>query len=64
MYFLFSGEGPTDMGNCRDEAMACQGEAYQHGPMAVVVDQIVAGWPCSSSKLRTFGFRECGTAWS
>ncbi len=56
MYFLFSGEGPTDLGTCDDGASACEGDRYQHGPMTVVVDQVV------EAKLR-FSFLEtqyCG----
>ena len=41
MYFLFSGEGPTDLGLCVDNAPTCEGDKYQHGPMTVMVDQIV-----------------------
>ncbi len=41
MYFLFSGEGATDLGLCADGAAACEGNDYQHGPMTVIVDQIV-----------------------
>lgn len=41
MYFLFSGEGPTDLGLCADDAPTCEGDQYEHGPMTVMVDQIV-----------------------
>ncbi len=41
MYFLFSGEGPTDLGACADSAATCEGNDYQHGPLTVIVDQIV-----------------------
>ena len=41
MYFLFSGEGPTDLGLCADSAATCEGDEYHHGPMTVMVDQIV-----------------------
>lgn len=41
MYFLFSGEGPTDLGVCATESYACEAEAYNHGPMTIIVDQIV-----------------------
>jgi len=41
MYFLFSGEGVTDLGACADSAATCEGSDYQHGPMTVIVDQIV-----------------------
>lgn len=40
MYFLFSGEGPTDLGIARSSADVCEGEDYDFGPMAVMVDQI------------------------
>ncbi len=41
MYFLFSGEGATDLGECADSPATCEGNDYQHGPMTVIVDQIV-----------------------
>ena len=41
MYFLFSGEGATDLGACAAGAAVCEGQDYQHGPMTVIVDQIV-----------------------
>jgi hypothetical protein len=41
MYFLFSGEGPTDLGMCADGAATCEGSQYLHGPMTVIVDKIV-----------------------
>lgn len=41
MYFLFSGEGPTDLGLCAHEADSCEGSEYLHGPMTVMVDHIV-----------------------
>ncbi len=41
MYYLFSGEGATDLGLCAGNAAKCEGDDYQHGPMTVIVDQIV-----------------------
>ncbi len=41
MYFLFNGEGPTDMGVGTSAAVICEGEDYRCGPMAAIVDQIV-----------------------
>ncbi len=41
MYFLFSGEGPTDLGMCADGAATCEGNDYHYGPMTLIVDQIV-----------------------
>lgn len=41
MYFLFSGEGPTDMGVGTGAAVICEDDEYLCGPMAVIVDQIV-----------------------
>ncbi len=41
MYFLFSGEGSTDMGVGSNAATICEGENYECGPMAIFVDQIV-----------------------
>lgn len=41
MYFLLSGEGPSDIGACANGADECEGEAFAHGPMAMLVDRIV-----------------------
>ncbi|HEV3439309.1 MAG TPA: hypothetical protein VG122_18225 [Gemmata sp.] len=41
MFFLFSGEGPTDMGSGLSPGQISEGEQFQHGPMAAIVDQIV-----------------------
>jgi len=41
MYFLFSGEGPTDLGIGVGNAELYEGDGYHHGPMTVIVDQIV-----------------------
>ena len=41
MYFLFSGEGPADLGGYNAPVYMCQGDEYSHGPMTMVVDQII-----------------------
>ena len=41
MYFLFSGEGSTDMGKGRLQDRICEGNDYELGPMAMIVDQVV-----------------------
>lgn len=41
MYFLLSGEGPTDMGLCADNMTTCEGDHHQQGPMAIIISQIV-----------------------
>jgi len=41
MYFLLSGEGPTDIGTCADGSLACGGTAFLHGPMSAIVDRLV-----------------------
>ncbi len=41
MFFLFSGEGPTDLGECAGNNMQCDGSDYDYGPMTVIVSQIV-----------------------
>jgi hypothetical protein len=43
MFFLFSGEGPTDCGVGMTNGMICEGDAFLHGPMTVIADQIVEG---------------------
>ncbi|MFK0571208.1 hypothetical protein [Endozoicomonas sp.] len=41
MYLLFSGEGPTDMGQSTATAEVCEGTDFLPGPMAWFVDQWV-----------------------
>lgn len=41
MYFLLSGEGPTDIGRCFDNMDTCEGRNHIQGPMAIIVSQIV-----------------------
>lgn len=40
MMLLLSGEGPTDIGVCRDGGAPCDADRFQPGPMAVIVDQL------------------------
>ena len=40
MYFLFSGEGPTDLGQCDLGLVECEGTNFKYGPLAVIVEQI------------------------
>lgn len=47
MIFLLAGEGPTDIGACRDQRRECGGANFEPGPLAVMVRQIVdheLGW--------------------
>lgn len=41
MYFLLSGEGPTDIGLCSDGMNACEGNSHLKGPMAIIISQLV-----------------------
>ncbi len=41
MYFLFSGEGKQDLGQCSNGESACEAGQYEHGPLTVIADQIV-----------------------
>lgn len=41
MYFLLSGEGSTDLGVCTTNALVCEGDAFDCGPMTLVVEHIV-----------------------
>lgn len=41
MLLLLSGEGPSDLGRCAMPVGQCDGDAFEAGPMAVLVDQIV-----------------------
>lgn len=40
MYFLLSGEGPTDLGSRICEAEVCEAENFLAGPLALIVDQM------------------------
>ncbi len=56
MYFMFSGEGPTDMGVCQGNADQCHSDSFDYGPMVVVVDQIVERrWAYSLVESLAFG---------
>lgn len=41
MIFLLAGEGPSDMGGCRNQRRECSGADFDAGPLAVMVRQIV-----------------------
>lgn len=40
MFFLVSGEGPGDIGRCR-QGEQCDGADFQPGPMSLILDQLV-----------------------
>jgi len=40
MYFLFSGEGATDLGSGNSNAPVSEGDDYAPGPMALLVEQV------------------------
>ncbi|WP_035239152.1 hypothetical protein [Desulfobacter vibrioformis] len=40
MYFLLSGEGPTDLGVCPNGLAICEGEQHSQGPLAIIMSQI------------------------
>lgn len=48
MLLLLSGEGPSDLGRCAMPVGQCDGDAFEAGPMAVLVDQIVQEVLCYS----------------
>jgi hypothetical protein len=41
MFVLFSGEGPTDCGQCQSGTETCEGADYDYGPMTSLADQII-----------------------
>lgn len=41
MYFLLSGEGPTDIGLCSEGTNKCEGNKHLQGPMAIIISQLV-----------------------
>ena len=56
MFFLFSGEGPTDLGVCASGMNYCGGEDFLHGPMAMIADQIV----CQQHQYSFLDGMQCG----
>ncbi len=52
MYFLFSGEGSTDMGTGKHNNRICEGDDYEPGPMALLIEQLVTAKKRSSSVLQ------------
>lgn len=57
MYFLFSGEGPTDLGSSASPGLIAEGDDFLYGPMAILADQIV--FNCHSYSLletRWYGY--------
>jgi hypothetical protein len=43
MFFLFSGEGSTDLGVSTSDAIVCQGHDDVVGPLAIMADHVVKG---------------------
>jgi len=41
MFFLLSGEGPTDLGSCNVPDTINESKNFQHGPLTIVVDRII-----------------------
>lgn len=41
MIFLLAGEGPSDMGGCRNQLRECSGAVFEAAPLAVMVRQLV-----------------------
>lgn len=41
MIFVLSGEGPTDLGTCKNTQGGCSGNDLEIGPMTVLVEQLV-----------------------
>jgi hypothetical protein len=57
MFFLFSGEGSTDLGLCAGNSEMCVGIDYLHGPMTFFVEHLVkAKHPDSPLKWGRVGF--------
>lgn len=42
MILILSGEGPSDLGACRNAQGVCQLDDYRPGPMAILVDELIA----------------------
>jgi hypothetical protein len=43
MFFLISGEGKTDMGQCAFGQSRCSGSEFQPGPMGLILDRLLEG---------------------
>ncbi|MDR3622283.1 MAG: hypothetical protein P4L85_23230 [Paludisphaera borealis] len=57
MFFLLSGEGATDLGQSKGDAEISAGDDYEHGPMAILVSQIVESHDnYSPLESQVFGF--------
>ena len=57
MILLLSGEGPSDIGSCRQASEECTGDNFQAGPMALLVDQLVTPvWNYSPLEVSAFTF--------
>jgi hypothetical protein len=57
MLILLSGEGATDMGRCEMQTHECEGANFRAGPMALLVDQVVARvWDYSPRDTGAFCF--------
>lgn len=41
MMLVLSGEGPTDLGRCRTPVGTCSGDDFAHGPLAMLLDQLL-----------------------
>lgn len=41
MILVLSGEGPTDLGSCNTGAEQCQDDAFDIGPIAVIIDKMI-----------------------
>lgn len=41
MHFLFSGEGPTNLGTCSVTGDLCEGASFIYGPLTSIVDRLV-----------------------
>jgi len=41
MIFVVSGEGPTDIGTCRNGMDSCKGDEFRAGPMTHIIDKLV-----------------------
>lgn len=41
MIFVLSGEGPSDLGTCDNGTLFCTKPEYRHGPLTVVIDNLV-----------------------
>lgn len=56
MILVLSGEGPSDIGACSNKTERCEGEDFDPGPMAWIIDKLVEPIWHGNSPIGSFSF--------